>query len=158
MSFFCVSAAGTGATACLQRLIDGAVQTGAGKSLAAGGALQLVGAGGRRLQVLVTPLPALSAALEGKAMAAVFCSDPDAVIGRLSQRLEALYRLTPAEGQLTEALVNGQSLQEYAQARCVTMNTLRMQLKSAAAKTGAKRQSDLVRIVLTGPAIFHPAA
>lgn len=153
-----LQAAGTAATACLQRLIDGAVQTGAGKSLAPGGALQLVGAGGRRLQVLVTPLPALSTALEGKAMAAVFCSDPDAVIGRLSQRLEALYRMTPAEAQLTEALVNGQSLQEYALARCVTMNTLRTQLKSAAAKTGAKRQADLVRIVLTGPAIFNPAA
>ena len=151
-----LQAAGTGATACLQRLIDGAVQTGARKSLAAGGALQLVGAGGRRLQVLVTPLPALSTALEGKAMAAVFCSDPDALIGRLSQRLEALYRMTPAEAQLTEALVNGQSLQEYALARHVAMNTLRTQLKSATAKTGTRRQADLVRI--TGPAIFHPAA
>jgi DNA-binding CsgD family transcriptional regulator len=88
-------------------------------------------------------------------MAAIFCSDPDAVAGTLSQRLEAMYRMTPAEAHLAEALVNGQSLKQYAEARSTSMNTVRTQLKAAAAKTGAKRQADLVRIVLTGPAIFN---
>jgi DNA-binding CsgD family transcriptional regulator len=76
-------------------------------------------------------------------------------VGQLSQRLERMYQMTPAEAQLTEALVNGKSLQEHAEARSVSMNTVRTQLKSAAAKTGARRQADLVRIVLTGPAIFN---
>jgi DNA-binding CsgD family transcriptional regulator len=36
------------------------------------------------------------------------------------------------------------------------VNTVRTQLKSILAKTGATRQADLVRMVLTGPAIFNP--
>jgi len=153
-----LQAASAAATVALQRLIQGAVQTGAGKGLAHGGALRLVSASGHELQVLVTPLPVGSSPFGGEAMAAIFCSDPDAVIGIFSRTLEALYRMTPAEAQLTEALVNGQSLQQYAEVRCVSLNTVRTQLKAAAAKTGARRQADLVRIVLTGPAILNPAA
>lgn len=87
-------------------------------------------------------------------MAAIICSDPEAGVGMLSHRLEAMYRMSPAEAQLAEALVNGLSLKQYAEARHTTMNTVRTQLKAAAAKIGARRQADLVRIVLTGPAIF----
>lgn len=151
-------AAGASATACLQRLIQGAVQTGAGSGLAHGGALRLTGASGRGLQVLVTPLPLGSSPFGVEAMAAIFCSDPEAVIGTFSGTLETLYRMTPAEAQLTEALVNGQSLQQYAELRSVSLNTVRTQLKAAASKTGAKRQADLVRRVLTGPAILSSSA
>ena len=151
-----IHGASMAATASLQRLIHDAVQTGAGKGLAHGGAQRLVSAGGRELHVLVTPLPAGSAAFAGNAMAAIFCSDPESVIGALSRTLEVMYGMTPAEAHLTEALVNGQSLKQYAEVRCVSMNTVRTQLKAAAAKTGAKRQADLVRIVLTGPAVLNP--
>lgn len=154
-----IHATGAAADNHLQRLIQDAVRTGAGEGLAHGGTLRLQGPGGRRLQVLVTPLaPALASGAFGDgAMAAIFCSDPDAVIGQLSQRLERMYAMTPAEAQLTEALVNGKSLQEYAETRSVTINTVRTQLKSAIGKAGARRQADLVRRVLTGPVIFnHP--
>lgn len=148
-------AASAVATTTLQRMIHESVRTTEGKGCAHGGALQLLGAGGRKLQVRVTPLPAGSASLVGDARAAIFCGDPDAGVGVLSHRLEVMYRMTPAEAQLTEALVNGQSLKQYAEARRTTMNTVRTQLKAATAKTGVKRQADLVRIVLTGPAIFN---
>lgn len=151
-----ISGAGMAATASLQRLIHNAVTTGAGKGVAHGGAQRLVSAKGRELHALVTPLPAGSAAFAGSAMAAIFCSDPQSVIGALSRTLAAMYGMTPAEAHLTEALVNGQSLTQYAEVRCVSMNTVRTQLKAAAAKTGAKRQADLVRIVLTGPAVLNP--
>ena len=62
--------------------------------------------------------------------------------------------MTPAEAALTEALVSGHSLQEFAELRSTSMHTVRTQLKAAAAKAGAKRQADLVRIVLTGPAVL----
>ncbi len=153
-----VHAASVTATASLQRLIHDAVQTGAGRGLSHGGTLRFVGAGGRELQVLVTPLPATSSPFGGDAVAAIFCSDPNAGVGALSRTLEIMYRMTPAEALLTEALVNGHSLKQYAEARCVTINTVRTQLKAATAKTGANRQADLVRIVLTGPAILNPSA
>jgi DNA-binding CsgD family transcriptional regulator len=150
-----IRASSSWASAQLQHLIEEAVHTGAGKGQGHGGALQLQGPAGRRLQLLVTPL-ASSSALGESAIAAIFCSDPDAVIGKLSRRLELMYGMTPAEAQLTEALVNGKSVTDYADARNVTVNTVRTQLKSILAKTGATRQADLVRMVLTGPAIFNP--
>lgn len=144
------------ATTALQRLIHDAVRTGTGKGHAHGGSLRLAGANGRKLQVLVTPLPVGTSPFGEDAMAALFCCDPEAVepVGVLSRTLETMYRMTPAEAQLTEALAQGQSLTQYAETRRVSMNTVRTQLKVAAAKTGARRQADLVRIVLTGPAIF----
>ena len=72
----------------------------------------------------------------------------------MARQLEGMFGMTPAEARLTEALVHGQSLQQYADARRVTMSTVRTQLKAATAKTGTRRQADLVRIVLTGPAIL----
>lgn len=146
------------ATAALQRLIQDAVGTGTGNGTGHGGALQLVSADGRRLQVLVTPLPAHETAICEGARAAIFCNDPEAVVGALSHRLELIYGMTPAEALLTEALVNGQTLQEYADARSVTISTVRAQFKVAVAKAGARSQADLVRVVLTGPAVFKQPA
>jgi DNA-binding CsgD family transcriptional regulator len=80
------------------------------------------------------------------------------VVGTVARQLESMFGMTPAEARLTEALVQGQSLQQYAEARRVTMSTVRTQLKAATAKTGTRRQADLVRIVLTGPAVLRLAS
>lgn len=149
-----VQASSLAATGSLQQLIREAVGTATGKGLSHGGALRLRGRHGRRLHVLVTPLPLDPAPFGEGVVAALFCSDPDAVVGAVARQLESLFGMTPAEARLTEALVHGQSLRQYAQARRVTMNTVRTQLKAATAKTGTRRQADLVRIVLTGPAVL----
>ena len=142
------------ATAALQRLIREAVATASGKGLSPGGALRVTGRNGRRLHLIVTPLP-LEASPSGQgAAAAVFCSDPGAVVPGVARRLESLFGMTPAEARLTEALVQGQSLQQYADARRLTLSTVRTQLKAATAKTETRRQADLVRVVLTGPAVL----
>ena len=56
-----------------------------------------MGAGGRELQVLVTPLPTTCSPFGGDAVAAIFCNDPNAGVGALSRTLEIMYRMTPAE-------------------------------------------------------------
>jgi len=149
-----LQASSPAATGSLQRLIREAVGTATGKSLSHGGALRLTGRYGRRLHVLVTPLPLDHAPFGEGAAAALFCSDPDATVGTVARQLESMFGMTPAEARLTEALVHGQSLQQYAEARSVSMSTVRTQLKAATAKTGTRRQADLVRIVLTGPAVL----
>ncbi len=143
------------ATHRLQALIRGAVATGAGLGTSPGGALRLPGPNGRSLQVVVAPLPASSMPFGHSVPAALFCSDPDATIAGLTATLQQLYAMSPAEAVLTEALVNGKSLKEFAEQRQTSMNTVRTQLKCAAAKAGAKRQADLVRVVLTGPAVWR---
>lgn len=148
-------AARTKGTETLQRLVQDAIRRGAGSGPGCGGTIRLTGSGGRELHLLVTPLPDGFSPLGDEAPAVIFCSDPKAPIALLSGRLETLYGMTPAEAKLTEALVVGQSLSEYADTRTVSINTVRSQLKAAAAKAGAKRQADLVRIVLTGPTLLN---
>ena len=142
-------------TETLQQLIQDAIHRGAGGARGCGGTIRLPGSAGRELHLLVTPLPSGFSPLGDEAPAVIFCSDPHACVALLSGRLETLYGMTPAEARLTEGLVVGQSLKEYADARAVSINTVRSQLKAAAAKAGARRQADLVRIVLTGPTILN---
>ncbi|MBI2770816.1 MAG: helix-turn-helix transcriptional regulator [Burkholderiales bacterium] len=154
-----VLAATAALTGRLGLLIDSAVSTGLGQGCLPGGSLRLTGPLGDELQVLVTPLPvAVSASWGAPAPAAIFCSNPRAPVPALTQALRAFYCMTPAEAELTQALVNGQTLKEFADARGVSINTVRTQLKFAAARVGARRQSDLVRMVLTGPALMRTKA
>ncbi len=59
--------------------------------------------------------------------------------------LRKLFGLTPAQADLTVALFGGESLHEYAGRRGRSLNTVRTHLKEVFAKTGARRQADLVR-------------
>lgn len=59
--------------------------------------------------------------------------------------LQALFGLTSAQADLTLALLEGESIREYADRRERSLNTMRTHLKEVFAKTGARRQADLVR-------------
>jgi DNA-binding CsgD family transcriptional regulator len=70
--------------------------------------------------------------------------------------LEALIRLfglTPTEAGLVAALANGSTAEQYAQRRGVSMGTVRVQLKHIHVKTGARRQSELIRLVWSSAAM-----
>lgn len=139
----------------LQALLQGAGRTSCLSEGNAGGNLRLASAAGQQLNLVVTPLPTWADPFGMPAAVAVFLNSPDAAIGSLSGMLRTIYKMTPAEARLTEALVNGDSLQEYADAHGVSIHTCRTQLKAAMAKAGAGRQAELVRLVLTGPAVLR---
>jgi DNA-binding CsgD family transcriptional regulator len=141
--------------AALQRLLHEATRTGRSSPTGPSGSLRLNGLDGTLLQLLVAPLPSWLSAFGGHTSAAIFLIDPNVVIGSLTPMLRSIYAMTPTEARLTESLVNGGTPQEYADGHGVSMNTVRTQIKAAAAKVGARRQSDLVRIVLTGPAVLR---
>lgn len=61
------------------------------------------------------------------------------------QILQHAYRLTPAEARLAQRILDGQSPGQVAAALQVSVSTIRTQLSSILKKTGAQRQSDLVR-------------
>jgi DNA-binding CsgD family transcriptional regulator len=84
--------------------------------------------------------------------AAVFISDPeDAEVGT-EQTLLDLYRLTPAEARVGLLLMRGRNLREAADDLRVSRETVRNHLKRIYQKTSTHRQSELMRLLLSGPA------
>jgi DNA-binding CsgD family transcriptional regulator len=79
--------------------------------------------------------------------AIVFIRDPGRSI-TAKVTLRALFKLTPAEARIAEALANGKSVAEIAAAHRATLQTVRKQLKVIFAKTGTNRQAQCVSTIL----------
>lgn len=113
-----------------------------------GGAVALHRPGGATVAALVSPLPPGLADEAGHHGLALIALRPLAP-GRapISARLRDLFGLTPAEAALAVALLSGQRPEEIAAARGVKISTVRFQLRAVLDKTGARGQSDLVRLL-----------
>jgi DNA-binding CsgD family transcriptional regulator/PAS domain-containing protein len=102
--------------------------------------------GAPALVALATPLPPSSRPPGGAGAAvALFLRDPANEPVASTTRLERLYDLTPAEARLAARLAAGEGLDEAADALGVRRETVRSQLKSVFAKTGTRRQGELLR-------------
>lgn len=64
---------------------------------------------------MVSPLPVHSSPYGERSAAMLLISDPALSIPSLQELLRNLYRLTLAEAQLAQALINGWTLQEFAE-------------------------------------------
>jgi DNA-binding CsgD family transcriptional regulator len=62
--------------------------------------------------------------------------------------LARLFALTPAEARLARCLSKGDTLKEAAMALKIKLSTVRSQLSSLFAKTGTRRQSQLVALLV----------
>lgn len=60
------------------------------------------------------------------------------------ERLHRLFGLTKAEANITVQLANGNSLENIAEARGVSVDTVRAQVRSVFHKTGIHRQGELI--------------
>jgi DNA-binding CsgD family transcriptional regulator len=67
--------------------------------------------------------------------------------GRHVQGLMRAFRLTPAEADIAIRIAAGMARREIAALRCVSVETLKAQIRSIYEKTGCTRESQLVRIV-----------
>jgi DNA-binding CsgD family transcriptional regulator len=110
----------------------------------------------RPLTVMVTPLAAPGRFAEGaldfdlaRPTALLLISDPERAVQLPTDHLARTFGLTGAEAKLAAALATGTSLTDYAGAARITIGTARWYLKQALAKTGAHRQSELVRHVIS---------
>ncbi len=142
-------------TVMLHRLIREAVATTIDRNDHASGAMLIERISGKcPLQIFVTPSVREDIFFGTRGSALVFVGDPE------TQRTETdvlrtLYRLTPAEAVITSLLAEGKSVKEIAERTFVRENTVRIHLKKIFDKTGAKRQAELVKIVLPGPATLR---
>lgn len=60
----------------------------------------------------------------------------------------AEHGLTPAETRLVESIAGGASVAEHATAQGISTNTARVHMQRVLEKTGARRQAELVRMIL----------
>jgi DNA-binding CsgD family transcriptional regulator len=106
------------------------------------------------LPILVTPMHAhlITSDLDYEgAQVAVFLSDPNLQQPISIDNLVSVYSLTPSEAQVAISLANGPSIDEIAENSHHSAHTIRSQLKSVFRKTGVSRQSELIKLLLTGP-------
>ena len=109
--------------------------------------------GGTPLSVLVVPV---GSGANGQARGVtLFISDPQQSLAIQPETLEGLYGFTVAEAKLVIALVSGHTLDVVAATTGTSPNTLRNQLKAVFRKTGTNRQAELMKRILTGPAVFR---
>lgn len=102
------------------------------------------------LSLLVVPLRHEPFLVPGpRPAAAIFIADPEAAgVPELAQ-LQDQFGLTRAEAALTLELVKGDGVQAAADRLGVLVATARTHLHRVLAKTGTRRQADLVRLVLS---------
>jgi len=135
----------------LQQMIFGAAAMETGRFLQHGGALSLPRPEGRHpLSAMVAPT-GVTGLFPGSrsARVVVLIEEPERKSQVPFAAFSRTYGLSPAETGLTARLVGGMSLRQAAAALGIRDNTARSHLKHVFAKTGAQRQSDLVRRVLT---------
>jgi DNA-binding CsgD family transcriptional regulator len=134
-------------TATLHRLI---AQCSRGIAVRDEGTMQVTRSEGRGpLTVQCLPFPA-SNWWPGfnQQLAMIFVTDPDARMVQATERLRQRYGLTPAEARLAWEIVRGGGRKAAAQSRGISVATARSQLTSIFDKTGVRRQSELVRLLL----------
>lgn len=98
----------------------------------------------RAAEIVIVPL--------SDGVCALFASDPARQCILDPARLRTLYGVTPAEARVLAAVVSGSGSQAAAGSLGMSVNTLRRHLKSIFAKLDVKRQSELVKIVMSGVA------
>jgi DNA-binding CsgD family transcriptional regulator len=101
------------------------------------------------LGLVVQSIPVLDwSGGEEQPSAIVFVRDADSKTQASNRMIQQLFNLTLAETNLAVELVNGASLEEAAEALGIRRNTARAHLRAIFSKTGVRRQTELVRIIL----------
>lgn len=135
------------------RLIANTIATAAGTGLSPAGAITIPRAQGLPLTIIAVPLPGgqtrtehLPVATNGPAIALLLC-DPNRARGLPDGLLRTVFRFTPAECRVAQALARGQSPGDYADTAGLGIRTVRTHISRLLAKTGARNQLELMRIL-----------
>lgn len=138
----------------LRKLIQNALAVRAKPTLAMAEAMSISRPSGNpHLGVVVEPMPPSEwAEGKGQPAAVVYVRDAAGKTVTSAAAARQLFNLTPAETTLALELANGLSLEEAAEALDIRRNTARAHLRSIFSKTGVRRQTELVRIILNSVA------
>ena len=123
-----------------------------------GGAMALSRPSGKRpLELLVTPACQNRwLELERGAAAIVFVSDHEEAEEADTALLRCLYGLSRAEAEFASLLLQGKEIKEITGELHISRNTAKTHVSHLLQKTGTRRQSELLRLLLRGPASLRP--
>jgi DNA-binding CsgD family transcriptional regulator len=105
------------------------------------------------LQILVNPIRNSAICRLGAVTAIAFVIDPSRRQRPTQDILRTMFDLTPAECRVAILLSDGLAPKEIAGMIGVSVDTVRSQIKSIFTKTNVKRQSELVRLLLSNSAL-----
>lgn len=129
----------------LARLIHDAARVGAGQSLRPGGGVLRLAGDGPALELRVDPLRHRDAPRHPAApLVMVTVCEATPASTSAADRMARHHGLSKSEHLLLRGLLDGLALKEYAEQRHITYETARSHLYSVFAKTGCKRQAELV--------------
>jgi DNA-binding CsgD family transcriptional regulator len=100
--------------------------------------------------VFVRPVRTMGPGGSRRSLALVLVMNPELAVDIAPAELHQLYGLTPTEARLTNALVNGKRLQNVCNDLNITRLTGRDHLDHVFAKTGVRRQNQLISLMLKG--------
>ena len=113
--------------------------------------LPLAAAPAGACEIAVSPVPARrTLALAQPLQLALVVVAPAREQDDMLPCMRRLYGLTAAEARVMAALTSGATVDDVARQHGVRASTVRAQVRSIFEKTGVNRQSDLVRLALTG--------
>jgi DNA-binding CsgD family transcriptional regulator len=93
----------------------------------------------------------LSGKIEGGSVLVVASQFEGGVRAELLDRYTEWFGLTPAEARLAAMLAKGETLEQFAASRGVTVNAGRFLLKGIFGKTGVSKQAQLVALLRDAP-------
>ncbi len=129
------------------------IQRAASERSPSGGAMPVARVdGAAAYQIVVTPFRPP----QGTRTALVMVRDTERPAPNLRLTIQSLYQLTNAETEVTMALVRGETPEEYAEARAISITTVRTQIRSILSKAGVRRQIDLVSMIAGLPPLGEP--
>jgi len=138
-------------TCLLHALIDAASQRTMLSGLHSGGALRIPRFDERSaLEVLVAPFHANGAARrEARVAAVIYVIDPTVGSSSCGAQFARAHALTPAEARVASLIASGHTGRQAAEHLGISYNTLKTHLKQVFAKTGARRQVGLIRLMMS---------
>jgi len=142
-------------TIALQKLIMDSIDACLGKGLCTVSSMKLTRPGFvHPLYLQISPLPSQSLAFDQMPCAVLLIYDFDSNTKLSTELLTSLYGLSLGEAQVATSLAMGATLDLIASEHHRSIHTVRTQLKQVFRKTNTRSQTDLVRLVLSGPAGF----
>jgi DNA-binding CsgD family transcriptional regulator/PAS domain-containing protein len=139
----------------LETAIRSATSPGSGGGASVGGTVMISRRSRPRLQIQISPIRNSSLQASQTIAAVAFVHDPLRQHRPTQEVLRMLYGLTPAECRVALLLGDGHASRKIANTVGVSNNTVRSQIKSIFAKTGVRRQGELIRLLLNNSRVSN---